>query len=137
MLNSLETQQRLTDFIVSNGILKCGMVPTKGRGLGPGGVRLLHELILKISNRSVKIKPRNSARHTEVRSNFKRLVHMMTDSFQDKHKNSGPPVSFKKVKAKEGGDTGRVVFAVNPFRCVDMTNMMNAYISFFIPMCQS
>ncbi len=58
---------------------------------------------------------------------------MMTDSFPDKHKSSEQLVSFRKAKAEEGGDSVGVFHAVNPFTCVDMTDMMYVYTT----MCQA
>ncbi len=56
-------------------------------------------------NKTTKIKPRHKARHTEARSNFMRVVHMMADSFPDKHEQR-MTVSFIKDRVKGGGYSG-------------------------------
>lgn len=81
-----------------------GRFPTKGSGLGPGGVWALKEWIRNNSYRTRNTKPRIKARHTELASKLFREVHMVTDSLQDTRVKL--PACFIKPQRKRGRRPG-------------------------------
>ena len=62
---------KLTDLMKAIGsFMSWARLPTKGSGLGPGGLRLLEELNLKISSRSRENRPPSRAKPTDVQSKY-------------------------------------------------------------------